>query len=197
MWQFNYSSGGASLRRNAKLQLYFFSWGDANLTKYSEWGFVCLIPWRKPCLVIITELARSNSKIISLFANVTIFGTNLRLLSWSNTSCTLVNIWSVFRFRIFKKLNGNSCWMRIPKWHYLVMDRFFIIFENHSCLPDVALMIPLSSFYPVDPLRIWKKTRHNCKCYNDAFRCIFICTKDIRKIKSLFSREHPRRSHSF
>ena len=84
--------------------------------------------------------------------------------------------------------------MRIPKWHYLVMDRFFIIFENHSCLPDVALMIPLSSFYPVDPLRIWKKTRHNCKCYNDAFRCIFICTKDIRKIKSLFSRASAKKS---
>ena len=43
-------------------------------------------------------------------------------------------------------------------------------------------------------LTLWKKTRHNCKCYNDAFRCIFICTKDIRKIKSLFSRASAKKS---
>ena len=78
MWHFNYSSSGMQ-----NCNCVFFL--------RREWGFVCLIPWRKPCLVIITAARLENHFIVCKRSlQMSQFSGQIYNISWSNKSCILV-----------------------------------------------------------------------------------------------------------
>lgn len=86
MWHFNYSSSGGM--QNCNCGFFFLR---------REWGFVCLIPWRKPCLVIITAARLENHFIVCKRSlQMSQFSGQIYNLSWSNKSCILVYNWNVF-----------------------------------------------------------------------------------------------------